>query len=136
VITDIAVERVEFRCPESHWQSVVDHDVVTYTDADGAEFEFYSKDGVPTLSPYTVDGAPLCPVCRRAVVGTPIARRLIPVPPGDDRRPRQRVFDGEAHRAQRRNVPLLPSTSTRPGAISYPAGAEAETATTPQPGAL
>ncbi len=28
MITDIAVERVEFRCPESHWQSVVDYDVV------------------------------------------------------------------------------------------------------------
>ena len=77
----LRVERVEFRCPESHWRSVVDYDVVTYTDADGAAFEFYSKDGVPALSPYTVGGAPLCPVCHRAVVGTPIARRLIPVPP-------------------------------------------------------
>ena len=54
MITDIAVERVEFRCPESHWQSVADYDVVTYADTDGAEFEFYSKDGVPTLSPYTI----------------------------------------------------------------------------------
>lgn len=135
MITDIAVERVEFRCPESHWRSVVDYDVVTYTDADGADIEFYSKDGVPALSPYTVGGAPLCPVCHRAVVGTPIARRLIPVPPGDDRRPRQRVFNGEAHRAQRRNVPLLPGTSTRSEEISRPAGTEAGSATTPQPDA-
>ena len=97
MITDTAVERVEFRCPESHWQSVVDYDVVTYADAD--------------------------------------ARRLIPVPPGDDRRPRQRVFNREAHRAQRRNGPLLPGTSTRSDEISRPAGAEAGTATRRQPGA-
>ena len=132
MITDIAVERVEFRCPESHWQSVVDYDVVTYADADGAEFEFYSTDGVPTLSPYTIDGAPLYPVCHRAVVGTPAARRLIPVPPGDDGRPRQPVSDGEAHRAQRRNVPLLPAWSDE---VTPPAGAEAGTATRRQPGA-
>ena len=37
MITDIAVERVEFRCPESHWRSVVDYDVVTYTEADEAD---------------------------------------------------------------------------------------------------
>ncbi len=132
MITDIAVERVEFRCPESHWQSDVDYDVVTYADADGAEFEFYSTDGVPTLSPYTIDGAPLCPVCHRALVGTPVARRLIPVPPGDDGRPRQPVSDGETHRAQRRNVPLLPA---RFDEVTPPAGAEAGTATRRQPGA-
>ena len=135
MLTDIAVERVEFRCPESHWQSIVDYDVVTYADADGDEFEFYSKDGVPTLSPYTIDGAPLCPVCHRAVVGTPVARRLIPVPPGDDRRPRHRVSNGKAHRAQRRIVPLRPGTSMRSDEISRPVGAEAGTATTPQRGA-
>ncbi|MDQ3763645.1 MAG: hypothetical protein M3460_19085 [Actinomycetota bacterium] len=61
MITDIAVERVEFRCPKSHWQSVVDYDVVLYADAEGDTWEFFSVDGVPTLSPYTVDGAPLCP---------------------------------------------------------------------------
>jgi hypothetical protein len=73
VITDIAVERVEFRCPDSHWQSVVDYDVVVYVDADGATWEFFSVNGVLTPSPYTIDGAPLCPVCHRAVPGNPVA---------------------------------------------------------------
>jgi hypothetical protein len=136
VITDIAVERVEFRCPESHWQSVADYDVVTYADTDGAEFEFYSKDGVPTLSPYTIDGAPLCPVCHRAVVGAPVARRLIPVPPGDDGRPRQPMSDVETRRAQRWDMPLLSGTPARSGEeISRPARAGAGTATGPQPDA-
>jgi hypothetical protein len=62
VITDIAVEWVEFRCPDSHWQSVVDYDVVVYVDADGATWEFFSVNGVLTPSPYTIDGAP-CALC-------------------------------------------------------------------------
>jgi len=144
VITDIAVERVEFRCPESHWQSVVDYDVVVYVDAEGDAWEFYSKDGVPSLSPYTVDGAPLCPVCHRVVVGTPVARRLIPGPPGEDRRPREPVSDLEAPRAEQRNVPLLPGTSrpapnqpadagpARSEEISRPAGTGEGSATRPQ----
>ena len=115
MITDIAVERVEFRCPESHWQCVVDYDVVLHVDAEGDVWEFFSVDGVPTPSPYTVDGAPICPICHRVVVGTPVARRFIPVPPGDDRRPRQPVSDLETRRAQRDHVPLLSGTST-----SYP----------------
>lgn len=112
MITDIAVERVEFRCPDSHWQSVVDYDVVVYVDADGATWEFFSVNGVLTPSPYTIDGAPLCPVCHRAVPGNPVARRFISVPPGDDRRPRRRVSDPEVHRAERHKVPLLSGTST------------------------
>lgn len=35
VIRDIAVERVQFRCPQSHWQSVVDYDAVLYADPEG-----------------------------------------------------------------------------------------------------
>ena len=128
MITDIAVERVEFRCPESHWQSVVDYDVVVYVDAEGDAWEFYSKDGVPSLSPYTVDGAPLCPVCHRVVVGTPVARRLIPGPPGEDRRPREPVSDLEAHRAEQRNVPLLPGTSRPAPALKCLSAAAARTA--------
>jgi hypothetical protein len=145
VITDIAVERVEFRCPESHWQSVVDYDVVLYLDADGTAWEFFSVDGVSTPSPYTVDGAPFCPICHRVVVGTPVARRDIPVPPGDGRTPRQPVSDLEAHRAQRRDMPLLPGALTptpNPSADPDPQGAQitrpartgAGSATRPQPG--
>ena len=127
MITDIAVERVEFRCPESHWQSVVDYDVVLYVDADGTTWEFFSVDGVSAPSPYTADGAPLCPICHRVVVGTPVARRYIPVPPGDDRTPRQPVSDLETHRAQRRDMPLLsgaPTPTPNPSADPDPQGAQ------------
>jgi hypothetical protein len=100
MITDIAVEEVEFRCRESHWQDCAEYDVVFYTDAEGDTWEFYSLDGVPVMSPYTVDGAPLCPVCRRTVPGRPVARRVIPVPPADgDGRPRQRSQDVNRGRA-------------------------------------
>jgi hypothetical protein len=91
MITDIAVERVEFRCPEGHWESCVDYDVVLYVDAEGDTWEFYSVDGVPTPSPYYIDGAPFCPVCHRAVRGRPAARRVIPVPPGAPGTPRRWV---------------------------------------------
>lgn len=114
MITDIAVERVEFRCPDSHWQSMVDYDVVLYLDADGDTWEFFSVDGVPTPSPYTIDGARFCPVCHRAVPGKPVARRFIPVPPGDDRTPRQAVSDPEKHRAERHDLPLLSGAPEEP----------------------
>ncbi|MDT7672807.1 MAG: hypothetical protein QOD82_709, partial [Pseudonocardiales bacterium] len=82
MIIEIAVERVIFRCPESHWRSEADYDVVLYTDAVGDTWEFFSLNGTPVPSPYDVDGAPFCPVCHRAVPGRPMARRFIPVPPG------------------------------------------------------
>ena len=114
MITDIAVERVEFRCPDSHWQSMVDYDVVLYLDADGDTWEFFSVDGVPTPSPYPIDGARFCPVCHRAVPGKPVARRFIPVPPGDDRTPRQAVSAPEKHRAERHGLPLLSGAPEEP----------------------
>ena len=60
MITDIAVEEVEFRYAQSHWRDRAEYDVVSYTDAEGGNWDFYSLDGVPVLSPYTVDGAPIC----------------------------------------------------------------------------
>jgi hypothetical protein len=112
VICDIAVERVEFCCHDAHWQSVVDYDVVLYTDADGDSWEFFSLNGIPTMSPYTLDGAEVCPVCHRLVVGHPVARRLIPVPPGEDHRPRHPVTDPAAQRSDRDTLPLLSANST------------------------
>jgi hypothetical protein len=101
MITDIAVERVEFRCPKGHWQTSVDYHVVLYTDAAGDTWEVFSVDGVPTPSPYYVDGAPLCPVCHRAVPGRPVWRRFIPLPTEQPDQPRRRVESPETWRAQR-----------------------------------
>jgi hypothetical protein len=118
MITDIAVERVCFRCPESHWQSEAEYDVVLYVDAVGDTWEFFSFNGVPTPSPYDVDGAPFCPVCHRVVPGRPIARRFIPVPPGAEGRPRRRLRDSDEHHAARKDLPLLSGAPASEGAGS------------------
>jgi hypothetical protein len=115
LITEIAVERVIFRCPESHWWSAADFDVVLYTDAVGDTWEFFSLNGTPVPSPYNVDGAPFCPVCHRAVPGRPMARRFIPVPPGARGWPRRPVRDTEEHRTRQQALPLLPGAATTPG---------------------
>jgi hypothetical protein len=110
MITEIAVERVEFRCPESHWCAQADYDLVLYQDAVGDIWELYSLDGVPTPSPYTVDGAPFCPECHRAVVGRPVARRFVPTPGEDGRppgRPGRSVGDLGRYRDEREDLPLL-----------------------------
>jgi hypothetical protein len=110
VITEIAVVQVEFRCPESHWEDTVEYDVVLYVDAEGDTLEFFSLDGVPVMSPYTVDGAPFCPVCHRPVPGRPIARRFIPAPPGEGGRPARRVPRTDRDRSQ--DLPLLSGRRT------------------------
>lgn len=117
MIVDIAVERVVFRCPESHWCTEAEYDVVIYVDAVGDTWEFFSLDGLPTPSPYTVDGAPFCPRCHRAVPGHPTARRFIPVPPSADG-PRYPVRHPERYRSDRASLPLLsgsPTDSARAG---------------------
>ncbi|MDT7708524.1 MAG: hypothetical protein QOG20_4131 [Pseudonocardiales bacterium] len=82
MIDEIAIERVRLFCPDEHWEQVVDYDVVRYLDPDGGMWEFYSVNGTPTMSPYTPDGRPLCPVCGRATDAELLARRLVPVPAG------------------------------------------------------
>jgi hypothetical protein len=82
MIDEIAVERVRLFCPYDHWQQDVDHDVVRYADPDGGLWEFFSVNGIPVMSPYTPDGRPLCPVCRRATAAKLLSRRLVPVPAG------------------------------------------------------
>jgi len=80
MIDEIAVERVRLFCPEDHWQQEVDVDVVRYADPDGGQWEYFSVDGEPVMSPYTPDGRPLCPVCGRTTAARLLRRRLVPVP--------------------------------------------------------
>ena len=107
MITDIAVERVEFRCPDSHWQSVVDYDVVLYVDADGATWEFYSVNGIP---------GPV-PVHHRRGAVMPC------VPPGGARKPScAALHPGTAWRRPRTTTARLRSGNTSgraaPGAVA------------------
>lgn len=80
MIDEVAVERVRLFCPEEHWQQELDVDVVRYADPDGGEWEYFSVDGEPVMSPYTPDGRPLCPVCGRVTAATLLNRRLVPEP--------------------------------------------------------
>jgi len=82
MIDEIAVERVRLFCPEDHWQQEVDVDVVRYADPDGGQWEYFSVDGEPVMSPYTPDGRPLCPVCGRTTAARLLSRRVVPVPDG------------------------------------------------------
>ncbi|HEY2204906.1 MAG TPA: hypothetical protein VGH99_10595 [Pseudonocardia sp.] len=115
VITEIAVERVRFECPESHWRMEADFDLVLHVDAVGDTWELFSLDGIPVPSPYTVEGAFFCPVCHRAVPGRPVARRFVPVPEdrgeGGEQAMGRRVPDVGEHRGRRVGLPLLSGRS-------------------------
>lgn len=103
MIDEVAIERVRLSCPEGHWEQEVDYDVVRYGDPDGGWIEFYSVNGVPTMSPYTPGGTPLCPECGRSTVARLVARRVIALPA------QERA--GAPARAGREDVPLLDARS-------------------------
>ncbi|GAA2803423.1 hypothetical protein GCM10010441_30200 [Kitasatospora paracochleata] len=88
MITELAVERVEFTCGQCwhHWMA--EYDVQHIQDDDGGDWERYAHDGIGTASPYTADGAPPCPECGRHWVGHLVARRLMPVASSDSGTPR------------------------------------------------
>lgn len=113
MITELAVERVEFTCGHcwSQWQA--DYDLQHYREEDGTEWEYFSLDGTPTPSPYTQDGARPCPDCHRHWVGHLAARRLVPLPAGGGEAPRSRIGDAVAHRPERHTAPPLPATRHR-----------------------
>ncbi|MFJ9770355.1 hypothetical protein ACIRVF_03830 [Kitasatospora sp. NPDC101157] len=105
MITELALERVEFTCGHCWHQWSVDYDVQQYRDAAGNTWEYFSRDGNPIDSPYTPAGALPCPACGRHWVGRLAARRPIPAAPGPDGTPRQAVVAG--HRPERHGAPLL-----------------------------
>lgn len=107
MITEIAVERVRFRCRESHWECEADYDVVIHEDASGDTWELFSFNGQPVLSPYDVDGAPFCPVCHRAVPGRPVARRFVPIPPDSGPQSGRRLSETDEPRNRQEPMPLL-----------------------------
>jgi hypothetical protein len=100
MIEEIAIERVRLFCVDGHWQQEIDYDVVRYADPGGGEWEFFSVDGSPVMSPYTQDGRPFCPVCRRGTAAKLVSRRLVPVPRGPGAHP----FE---ERPDRTGAPLL-----------------------------
>ncbi|WP_416520696.1 hypothetical protein [Streptomyces achromogenes] len=106
MITELAVERVEFTCGHCWHTFGADYDVQYYRDENGDEWEYFTRDGDSVPSPYEPEGAPPCPLCGRRWVGRLTARRPVPVPPGPAGTPRLRLTTTrEQHRTERRTAP-------------------------------
>ncbi|WP_369394451.1 hypothetical protein AB5J72_48185 [Streptomyces sp. CG1] len=106
MITELAIERVEFTCGMCWHRWSVDYDVQRYRDALDAEWEYFYRDNTPVPSPYTPDGAPPCERCGRRWVGRLVARRPVPVS-GDVGALRSRVPAEGTHRPERHAAPFL-----------------------------
>lgn len=106
MITELAVERVEFTCGSCWHRWSVDYDVQRYRDPLDAEWEVFYRDNTAVSSPYTPHGAPPCAHCGRRWVGRLVARRPVPLP-GDDEAPRSRVLAEGGHRPERHSAPML-----------------------------
>ncbi|MEW2156420.1 hypothetical protein AB0950_14145 [Streptomyces sp. NPDC007189] len=106
MITELAVERVEFTCGSCWHRWSVDYDVQRYRDALDAEWEVFYRDNAAVPSPYTPQGAPTCEHCGRRWVGRLVARRPVPLP-GDAAAPRCRVPAEGADRPERHAAPML-----------------------------
>ncbi|WP_261800909.1 hypothetical protein [Streptomyces sp. PBH53] len=63
MITEVAVERVEFTCGSCWHRWSVDYDVQRYRDDSGQEWEYFYRDNVAVPDPYTPAGAPACEHC-------------------------------------------------------------------------
>ncbi|MFE0332232.1 hypothetical protein ACFW08_36635 [Streptomyces sp. NPDC058960] len=108
MITELAVERVEFTCGSCWHRWSVDYDVQRSTDGHGDEWEYFYRDNTPVPSPYTLEGAPPCVHCGRRWVGRLVARRPVPLPGGADA-PRSPVPGDGSHRPERHDAPMLPA---------------------------
>ncbi|GAB2735128.1 hypothetical protein [Streptomyces bullii] len=106
MITELAVERVEFTCGSCWHRWSVDYDVQRYLDGHGDEWEYFYRDNTAVPSPYTPQGAPPCEHCGRRWVGRLVARRPVPLP-GTAGAPRSRVPTEGSHRPERHTAPLL-----------------------------
>ncbi|RKT08745.1 hypothetical protein BX285_7111 [Streptomyces sp. 1114.5] len=121
MITELALERVEFTCGHCWHQWSMDYDVQHYRDDDGRDWEYFSRDGTAVDSPYTPQGAPPCPGCGRRWVGRILARRPIPTPPGPVGTPRQPIADATGHRPERHGAPPLDARAhTQPAQLEAP----------------
>lgn len=75
MITELAMERVEFTCGQCWFRWSTDYDVLHYRYDDGRNWEYFYRDGLVVGSPYTPEGAPPCPECGRHWVGHLVGRR-------------------------------------------------------------
>lgn len=105
MITELAVERVEFTCGSCWHRWSVDYDVQRYLDDHGDEWEYFYRDNTAIPSPYTPQGAPPCESGRRWG-GRLVARRPVPLS-GDADVPRDHVPADGAHRPERHTAPML-----------------------------
>ncbi|WP_328767319.1 hypothetical protein [Streptomyces sp. NBC_00286] len=127
MITELAVERVEFTCGHCWRTWSADYDVQYYRDENGDEWEYFTRDGHGVPSPYDPQGAPACPVCGRRWVGRLTARRPAPVPPGAAGTPRLRMtVPRDQHRTDRHAAPPLEADAHEQPAQESPAASSGE----------
>lgn len=107
MITELAVERVEFTCGHCWHKWSADYDVQYYRDEYGDEWEYFTRDGLGVPSPYDPQGAPPCPICGRRWVGRLAARRPVPLAPGAVDSPRYKITALGEHRPDRYAAPAL-----------------------------
>lgn len=122
MITELAVERVEFTCGHCWHKWSADYDVRYYRDENGDEWEYFTRDGQGVPSPYDPEGASACPICGCRRVGRLTARRPVPVPPGAVGTLRLRMtVPREQHRADRRGAPPLEADAHEQASQESPA---------------
>ncbi|WP_030176972.1 hypothetical protein [Streptomyces sp. NRRL S-813] len=107
MITELAVERVEFACGHCWHKWSVDYDVQYDRDEQGDEWEYFIRDGQAVPSPYDPRGAPPCPLCGRHWVGRLVARRPVPLAPETAGAPRYKIGPLAEHRPERHTAPPL-----------------------------
>ncbi|MFH8386731.1 hypothetical protein ACH4E7_38395 [Kitasatospora sp. NPDC018058] len=113
MVTELALERVEFTCGHCWHQWSTGYEAQHYCDDDGRDREYFVRGGTPVDSPYTPEGALPCPECERPWVGHLLARRLIPTPLGLHGTPRQPIADVAGHRPDRHARPRSTPRPTR-----------------------
>ncbi|MEU9041056.1 MULTISPECIES: hypothetical protein [unclassified Kitasatospora] len=106
MITELALECVEFTRGHCRHLRSIDYDVRQYHD-DGTTREYFSRDDTAPASPGAPSAAMTRPGCGRCRAGRIAAHRPTAIPPGTPATLRRHVTDSVSHRPGRHGAPRL-----------------------------